>query len=189
MGLERQYKVCNFGLKAEICWSLKRREGVHWSLKQTYQLLECVLRPPHYFTKRVLATEERYVGTLSDCVPTTHNRHSRRIKVEIIFLYIYEFFVVCPAVQYTTRGHRQISFHNTEIFPFNLVTASTGASCAENLWLTARSRFSILQCSGRSLWRILPLCRDAVGVFYRLSRLSQTWQELFLSGVLVSEVF
>ena len=29
MGLERQYKVCNFGLKAET----------HWSLKQTCQLL------------------------------------------------------------------------------------------------------------------------------------------------------
>ena len=41
--LKRQYKVCNFGLKAET----------HWSLKQTCQLLVSVLRPLHYFTKRV----------------------------------------------------------------------------------------------------------------------------------------
>ena len=34
MGLERQYNVCNFGLKAETHWSLKRRGEVGWSLKR-----------------------------------------------------------------------------------------------------------------------------------------------------------
>ena len=34
MRLERQYKVCNFGLKVEICWSLKRRGETHWPLKR-----------------------------------------------------------------------------------------------------------------------------------------------------------
>ena len=63
-GLKRQYKVCNFALKAET----------HWSLKQTCQLLVCVLRSSHSFTKRVPTAEERYVRTFSDCIPTTHNR-------------------------------------------------------------------------------------------------------------------
>ena len=62
-------------------WSLKRRGETRWSLKQTYQLLLCVLRTSHYFTERVPATEERYVRTLSDCIPTTHNRRRRRIKI------------------------------------------------------------------------------------------------------------
>ena len=34
MGLEKKYKVCNFGLKAEIQWSLKRRGEVRRSLKR-----------------------------------------------------------------------------------------------------------------------------------------------------------
>ena len=34
IGLERQYKVCNFGMKTEIQWSLKRCGEVHWSLRQ-----------------------------------------------------------------------------------------------------------------------------------------------------------
>ena len=93
MGLERQYKVCNFGQKAET----------RWSLKQTCQLPVSVLWPSHYFTKRFPATKERYVRTLSDCVPTTHNRRRQRIKIWIIFLYTYESFVVCPAVQYATQ--------------------------------------------------------------------------------------
>ena len=73
-----------------------------WSLKLTCQFHVWVLRPSHYFTKRVSATEESYVRTLSDCIPTTHNRRRRIIKIWIIFLFIYESFVVCPAVQYVT---------------------------------------------------------------------------------------
>ena len=70
------------------------------SLKQTFQLPVCVLRPSHYFTKRVLAIEEIYARTLSDYIPTTHNRRRRRIKIQIVFLYIYESFIVCLAVRY-----------------------------------------------------------------------------------------
>ena len=72
----------------------------HWSHKQTCQLPVCVLRSSQYFTKSVSAPEERYVRTLADYIPTTHNRRRRRIKYKFIFLYIYEFFVVCSAVQY-----------------------------------------------------------------------------------------
>ena len=38
--------------------------------------------------KRVPATEEVYVRTLSDCIPTTHNRRRRRIKICYIFIYL-----------------------------------------------------------------------------------------------------
>ena len=31
--LKRQYKVCKFGLKVEIHWSLKRRGEIRWSLR------------------------------------------------------------------------------------------------------------------------------------------------------------
>ena len=100
--LKRQYKVCNFGLKAEIFWSLKWRREICRPLKQTCQLPMCVLQPSHYFTKRVSTTEERYVQTLSDCISITHNCRHQRIKILIISLYIYESFVVCPLVQYMT---------------------------------------------------------------------------------------
>ena len=54
------------------------QERTRWSLKQTCQLLVCVLRPLHNFTMVVPATEERCVRALSDCVTTTH---SRRVAV------------------------------------------------------------------------------------------------------------
>ena len=79
--------------KAEIQWSRKRKG-------ETWQLLVCVLRPSHYFTKRVPATDERYVRTLSDCIPTTHNRRCRRIKNRL--------FVVCPAVRYALLSSGEI---------------------------------------------------------------------------------
>ena len=71
LGLEREYKDCNFGLKAET----------HWSLKQTCQLLVCVLLSSHYLTQRVPATEEIYVRTHSDCIPTTYNSRCPWIKM------------------------------------------------------------------------------------------------------------
>ena len=50
--------------------SLSKERGEScWSLKQTCHLPVCVLRPSHYFTKRVPATEERYARSLSDCIP------------------------------------------------------------------------------------------------------------------------
>ena len=52
-----------------------------WLLKQICQHFVCVLWPLHYFTKTVPATEERYVRNISDCIPTTHNRHRRKIKI------------------------------------------------------------------------------------------------------------
>ena len=45
-----------------------------WSLKQTCQLLVCVLQPSYYFKKMVPTAEKRYMPTLSDCIPTTYNR-------------------------------------------------------------------------------------------------------------------
>ena len=89
MGLERQYKICNLGLKAghsseggKNRWSLKRKER---PAGHSSRPVMCVLRPLHYFRKRVLASEERYARTLSDCIPITHNR--RRIKnINYIFI-------------------------------------------------------------------------------------------------------
>ena len=78
-------------------------ERPRWSLKQTCWLPVCVLQPLQYFTKRAPTTEERYVRALSDCIPTTHNRRRRKIKMKIIFLYIYESFVVCPMVRHISH--------------------------------------------------------------------------------------
>ena len=89
--LKRQYKVCNFLLKAEIRWSLKRKgryaglssEGRDTLVTQADLSAPpvCVLQPSHYFTKRVPSTEEKHARTLSDCIPTTNNRRRRRIRI------------------------------------------------------------------------------------------------------------
>ena len=50
-----------------------------------------------------------------------------------------------------SRGHLHVSFYNTHTIPFNLLKLPlifTGASCAENLWLTARSRINMQQMEG-----------------------------------------
>ena len=117
-GLVREYKVCNFGLKAEIQWSLKRRgrgslvsqaKGEnHWSLKQTCQLLVCVLRLSHYFTKRVLATEERYMRILSDCIPTyTQSSPSKNKNINYIFIYLRVFRCLSSGSIYYNRSHNR----------------------------------------------------------------------------------
>ena len=50
----------------------------------------CVLWLLHYFTKRVHATEERYVRTLSDCIPTSHkHRHWRRTMSFSFFVQVW----------------------------------------------------------------------------------------------------
>ena len=65
------------------------KEETHWSLKQTCQLLVCVLRPPHYFTKRVPATEERYVWTLTDCICIyTKSPRLKNKNINYIFIYL-----------------------------------------------------------------------------------------------------
>ena len=83
--LKRQYKVCNFWLKAEICWSLKQRRRSAGHSSKPVGSPVCVLRPTHYFTKKVSAIEERHVRTLSDCVFTSHKRRHRRIKYKLYF--------------------------------------------------------------------------------------------------------
>ena len=45
MGLERQYMVCKFGMKAEIRWSLKRRGEICWSLKRKERHVGLSSRP------------------------------------------------------------------------------------------------------------------------------------------------
>ena len=122
LDLKKQYKVGNFGQKERSAGRsskggdpLVSQGEVRWSLKQPCQLLRECLRPSHNFIKRVPATEERYVRTLSDCIPTSHKRCRRRIKIGIMFLYIYEFFVICPAVQYTTILRIWVSYV-TEVY-------------------------------------------------------------------------
>ena len=72
---KRRYKVCNFGLKAEIQWSRKRRGEVHWSLKRREKPAGHSSRPVSsscVFSGRrtnsqkgILTKEERYVRTLT----------------------------------------------------------------------------------------------------------------------------
>ena len=91
MGLERQYKVCNFGLKAEIHWVVKTkgRSPLVTQAKRRDQLVtQSDLSAPRVCSpaiarlhKKDPATVKRYVRTLSDCIPTTHNRHRRRIEI------------------------------------------------------------------------------------------------------------
>ena len=64
------------------------KEETRWSLKHICQLLVCVLRPPHYFTKRVPATEERYVRTLSDCIPTSYTSQPKNKNINFMFIYL-----------------------------------------------------------------------------------------------------
>ena len=83
--LKRRHKVCNFGLKAEICWTFKWRGRSASHSSKTVGSPVCVLRPPHYFTKRVPAIKERYVWTLPDCIPTSYKRRRWRIKYRLYF--------------------------------------------------------------------------------------------------------
>ena len=124
VGLERQYKVCNFGLKAEICWSLKRREisagylseegWIRWSLKrregpadhssQPVGFSVCVLRSSFYFTQKG-PHHRRKISANS--LYFTQTSLSKNKNINHIFIYE-RVLVVCLAVQYTTikeRGH------------------------------------------------------------------------------------
>ena len=94
-----QYKVCKFGLnwRDSLASQATGRDPLvaqvkgetRWSLKQTCQILVRVLRPPNYFTKRVPATEERYVRTLSDCVPTyTQSSPSKNKNINYMCIYL-----------------------------------------------------------------------------------------------------
>ena len=70
MELERQYKVCNFGLKAEIRWSLKRSREIRWSLKQTCWL-------PRVYSPAVELLHQK------------GPRHRRKIRANSLWLYSY----------------------------------------------------------------------------------------------------
>ena len=120
MDLKRQYKVCMFGLMAEIHYSLKRRGNIsvkgedrlvavekwrdppgpsreggktYWSLK-IHASSSCV------FSGRWTTSQKGFPHQkkdncelfLSDCIPNTHNCHRRRKKNIMIFLYIYATF-------------------------------------------------------------------------------------------------
>ena len=117
MGVEKTIWCLLFWTEGRDPLVSQAKGETRWALKQTYQLLVCVLRQLHYFIKRVPATEEWYAPNLSDCIPTTHNCRRRRMKIWIILLYIYEFFVVCPAVQDATNWYK-LHFHVTHFFQF-----------------------------------------------------------------------
>ena len=80
LGLKREYKVCNFGLKVEIRWSLKRRGEGCWSLKRR--------RDP-------LVTQADLSGprVRSPAVALFHKkglRHRRKICANSSWLYSYD---------------------------------------------------------------------------------------------------
>ena len=89
------YKVYNFGLKAEIHWLLKQRREIRWSLQQRGEIrwsLKRRGRSASHSSKPVsspvcspVTTEEIYVWTLSNCIPTSHKRSCRRIEIWIMF--------------------------------------------------------------------------------------------------------
>ena len=73
--------------------------------------------------------------------PVTHWRSLQLTKSYLVARWDWQIKIQTSRI---SHGHWHISFHNTHIFPFNHVTASayfsTGASSAENLWLTVRPR-------------------------------------------------
>ena len=102
--LKRQHKVCNFGLKVEICWSLKRRErptscsseeerptgnsseGREPLVTQADLSASRVWSPAvALLHKTVPATEERYVRNHPGCISIAHNRRRRREKYKLYF--------------------------------------------------------------------------------------------------------
>ena len=82
VGLERQYKVCNFRLKAEIRWSLG------WA-GQFPPTAVCVRRLSHYFTKTVPATEKMiYANTLWLYSYFTQKSPSKNKNINYSFIYL-----------------------------------------------------------------------------------------------------
>ena len=61
--------------------------------------VSCVFSGHRSKTHKGSSTQNKYMCELSLTVFLHHTRRHRRIKVWIICLYIYEFFVVFPAVQ------------------------------------------------------------------------------------------
>ena len=98
MGLKRQYNVCNFGLKAEI-YLVAQMRGRDLLEISTGRLGEPVSSPHVCFP---VATEERYVRTLSDCIPTTHKCCRQRIEYKSYFYISTSFSLFVPVVEYTT---------------------------------------------------------------------------------------
>ena len=91
-----------------LCWVASGSFPIVWvttgSLKRRERSVSssCVFSGCCTTSQKGAPPQKKDVRILSDCIPTTQNRRRRRIKIWIILLYIYEFFVVCPAVQYVT---------------------------------------------------------------------------------------
>ena len=79
MELERQYKVCNFGLKAEIQWSIKQRGDVCWSLKQRE-------RPAGHSSRPV-----SFLWVFSGYCTTSQKGPCHRRKICANFLWLYSY--------------------------------------------------------------------------------------------------
>ena len=103
MGLERQYKVCNFGLKAVIRWSqhAKRDPLVtqgDLSAPRVCSPAIVLLHKKGPRHRRKICANSRWLYSYYTQSSPSKNKNMNYI------LYIYESFVVCPAVQYTTFG-------------------------------------------------------------------------------------
>ena len=78
--LDRQYRVCNFGLMAEIQWSFKRSGEVRWSLKWGRDLL-------------VTQADLSALRVCSPVVALLHKmgpRHRRKICANSLWIYFYD---------------------------------------------------------------------------------------------------
>ena len=109
--------VCNFGLKKEIHWErsagrsseggdllvCQAKEETRWSLKQTCQLL-WVCAPAVALLHKKSRCHKRKICANSFWLYSyfTQASPSKNKNINYIFMYLRVFFVVCPAVQYTT---------------------------------------------------------------------------------------
>ena len=123
-----------------------------WSLKPTCQLLVCVLQPSHYFTKRVPHHRRKiYADSLWLYSYYTQSFPSKNKNIDYIFIYLWVF-------RYLSSGQIYDTMKGYSIFPR---APLTGASPSDVISRTLAGG-------------VLPLCREAVSVFY-----SRSWQGCF----------
>ena len=191
--LKRQYKVCNFGLKAEIYWSLKQGGETSWPLKwrerpachssKPITFCVCVLHLLYYFIKRVRVTEERYVQTLSR-IPTTHNRCRQRIKnIDYIFyiptspsLFVW-WFDLCD--RNASGFHCIGTLLNTIVFPYDHLDFPLDLMYIKNMEALMAKGLSLYEMDS-AIWVYIMV--TAVCTFHiMLIHVGKEWIQLFSS--------
>ena len=98
-GTSKEYKVCNFGLKAEIRCSYERMGEVRWSLKRGGTPAGHSSRPvtsSRVFSGRCTTSQKGSPPqkkdmcelSLSDCIPTAHTLPSKNTNMNYMVIYL-----------------------------------------------------------------------------------------------------